>query len=188
MIRDDLQPMAAVAALWRRQTSYLKITLGVVLAIHLSAQPKASLPARRYYSELKEAGGLDRYKDMFVCFAEDDQTTIFTVIAKVSDVISEMKKNGIQPNKEFLQAGKALLIENFDKGVSRGTDIYDPMGEQGDAWKQDFRSPFPGRVVMSVNWAGSVAKSGFADNEGCQTGSKAVIFLLISSCCACVGT
>src|SRR5579875_3439896 len=94
----------------------LGTAIGAALAFHSSAQPKASPPARQYYLELKNTGGLDHYKDMFVCFAEDDQTTVFTVIAKISDVINEMKKNGVHPDKEFVQAANSLILENFDKG------------------------------------------------------------------------
>ena len=49
--------------------------------------------AHDYFQELKAANTFSHYKDEYVCFHDDDVPS-FAVIAKGSDVIDMMKKNG----------------------------------------------------------------------------------------------
>ena len=60
------------------------------LSVALSASAQT---AHDYFNELKAANALNHYKDEYVCFRDDDVPT-FVVLAKVNEVIEDMKKAG----------------------------------------------------------------------------------------------
>jgi hypothetical protein len=108
--------------------------------------------ARDYFVELRDAKQLNRYADTFVCFAENDVPS-FAVISRGSDIIDEMKKAGVTPDKTVLQAKDLLVVETYYKGVSNKTEIFSPVGSDGTEWDLEFASPFHGRMLYSINWA-----------------------------------
>ena len=107
--------------------------------------------AHDYFIELREAKQLNRYSDTFVCFADDDVPS-FAVISRGSDIIDEMKKAGVTPDKTVLQAKNLLFVETYYKGVSNKTEIFSPVGKDGTDWDLEFASPLHGRMLYSINW------------------------------------
>ena len=122
-----------------------------VLAVSTSGQT-----ARDYFNELKTANTFNHYKDEQVCFPDEDVPS-FAIIAKVSDVIEDMKKTGNASGlKKLMQAKASLLVQTFHKGVASNGYIYDPVKkDQTDEhrdYSMEFKSPKPGRMVYSINW------------------------------------
>jgi hypothetical protein len=90
------------------------------LLITLSAQivcaQSPALKARDYFKELKSANNFGRYKDVYVCFRDDDVPS-FVVVARGSDIVEEMKKAGEPADSTMLKAAKFLFVETYYKGV-----------------------------------------------------------------------
>jgi hypothetical protein len=107
--------------------------------------------ARDYYNELKAANNFNRYKDTFVCFADDDAPS-FSVMSRGSDIINEMKNTGLAPDKALLRMKGYLYVETYYKGIGNEPVIFAPMGRDGTDWEMQFSSPFRGQIVYSINW------------------------------------
>jgi len=112
--------------------------------------------AHDYYTELKAANTFNHYKDEYVCFRDDDVPT-FIVIAKVSDVIENMRKAGdTEGVKTLLQAKDSLLLQTYYKGVGSEGYIYDPvkrdLPNDNQEYSLEFGSPSSGKMVFSINW------------------------------------
>jgi hypothetical protein len=128
------------------------ILLCLVSAVSVSAQT-----ARDYFNELKAANTFNRYQDEFVCFRDDDVPT-FVVIAKISDVIEDMKKAGNTDDiKTMLQAKDSLLVQTYYKGVASDEYIYEPVKKQvaddvNRDYSLEFKGPKPSKMVYSINW------------------------------------
>jgi hypothetical protein len=128
--------------------------LGFTLLAASSAysQEKPALTARDYFKELKSANNFSHYKDIYVCFKDDDVPS-FVVIARGSDVIDEMKKAGEPPDSALSKVAKVLFVEGYYKGViTQKTEMYDPVGTDGTDWDIEFHKPFHGRMLYSINW------------------------------------
>ena len=113
--------------------------------------------ARDYFNELKAANTFNHYKDEYVCFRDDDVPT-FEVIAKVSDVIDMMKKNGETGMKMMLPAKDSLFVKTYFKGVGSEDYLYEPVkkdvaDEVNKDYSIEFKKPMPGKMVYSINWA-----------------------------------
>jgi hypothetical protein len=122
-----------------------------VFAISTSGQT-----ARDYFNELKTANTFNHYKDEQVCFPDEDVPS-FAVLAKVSDVIEDMRKAGNTSGlKKLIQAKDSLLVQKYYKGVASDGYIYDPVKkDQTDEhrdYNMEFKSPKSGRMVYSINW------------------------------------
>ena len=115
------------------------------------AQDKATPSAREYYNELKAANNFSHYKDIYVCFRDDDVPS-FVVMGRGSDIIEEMKKVGEAPSKEILQAKNFLFVETYYKGVSNKIELFSPVGKDGTDYDIEFKSPIHGRMVYSISW------------------------------------
>jgi hypothetical protein len=130
------------------------VIAGLVLmcsAASILGQDKSMRTARDYYNELKKANNFNHYKDIFVCFSDDDAPS-FTVISRGSDVIDEMKKAGVAPDKVMLRSKNLLFVETYHKGISNKTEVYEPVGKDGTDWDIEFNSPIHGRMLYSINW------------------------------------
>ena len=134
------------------KTKRLAIAALILRGIGLCQAQQTPRSARDYYNELKTANSFNRYKDTFVCFSDDDNPG-FAVISRGSDVINEMKKAGVSPEKTILQWKNLLFVETYYKGVSNEAQVYGPLGNDGTQWSIEFSSPLHGRIIYSINWA-----------------------------------
>jgi hypothetical protein len=112
--------------------------------------------AHDYFNELKAANTFNHYKDEYVCFRDDDVHT-FEIIAKVSDVIDMMKKNGETGTKVMLPAKDSLFVKTYYKGVGSEDYLYEPVkkdvaDEVNKDYTVEFGKPMPGKMVYSINW------------------------------------
>ena len=112
--------------------------------------------ARDYYNELKAANSFARYRDEYVCFPDDDAPS-FAIMARASDVIEHMKRNGDKAGAETLkQAKDTLFVHRYYKGVGGEEYIFEPVKKGGDDENVDymieFGKPKPGKMVYSINW------------------------------------
>jgi hypothetical protein len=128
--------------------------LFMFLAIALSTPAQA---AHDYFNELKAANTFNHYKDEYVCFRDDDVPT-FAIIAKGSDVIEMMKKNGETGTKMMLPVKDSLFVQTYYKGVGSEEYIYEPVkkdtaDETNKDYSIEFKKPMPGKMVYSINWA-----------------------------------
>ncbi len=124
------------------------------LAIALSTPAQT---AHDYFNELKAANTFNHYKDEYVCFRDDDVPT-FAIIAKGSDVIDMMKKNGDKGTKMMLPAKDSLFVKTYYKGVGSEDYLYEPVkkevaDEVNKDYSLEFKGPMPGKMVYSINWA-----------------------------------
>jgi hypothetical protein len=110
--------------------------------------------ARDYFNELKAARALNRYADQYVCFA-DDNIPSFAVIAKVNDLIEDMKRNGDTDGVKTLTSAKnGLIVQGYYKGVKSGeARIFDTLGTDDTDYVMEFVKPFHGKASYSINWA-----------------------------------
>ncbi len=125
----------------------------VFLAVALSAPAQT---AHDYFRELKAANTFNHYRDEYVCFRDDDVPT-FAVIAKGSDVIDMMKKNGETGIKVMLPAKDSLFVRTYYKGVGSEDYVYEPVkkdtvDETNKDYSLEFKGPMPGKMVYSINW------------------------------------
>jgi hypothetical protein len=127
------------------------VVVALSFAIPLSAQEASQRSARDYFNELKAANNFSHYKDTFVCFSDDDNPG-FAVISRGTDVLDEMRKAGVKPDKLMIQSRDLLFVETYYKGISNDTAIYDPVGKSGTQWFGEFTSPMHGKIVYSFNW------------------------------------
>ncbi len=129
--------------------------LFVFLAVALSTPAQT---AHDYFNELKGANTFNHYKDEYVCFRDDDIPT-FAVIARGSDVIDMMKKNGEKGTKMMLPAKDSLFVQTYYKGVGSEEYLYEPVKKDAPAddtnkdYSLEFKGPYPGKMVYSINWA-----------------------------------
>ena len=126
------------------------------VAIGQASQP-AVRTAHDYFNELKAANTFNHYKDEYVCFRDDDVPT-FEIVAKVSDVIDMMKKNGETGTKVMLPVKDALFVKTYYKGVGSEDYLYesvkkDVVDEVNRDYSVEFGKPMPGKMVYSINWA-----------------------------------
>jgi hypothetical protein len=114
--------------------------------------------ARDYFKELKAANTFNHYKDEYVCFRDDDVPT-FAVVAKIADMMDQMKKSGNKTGaKELALAKDGLTVESYYKGVGSGTNIFDLVKREdsnGDSkdYSYEFGGKTQGKIVYSINWA-----------------------------------
>jgi hypothetical protein len=128
--------------------------LFVFLAVALSTSAQT---AHDYFKELKAANTFNHYKDEYVCFRDDDVPS-FVVMAKSSDVIDMMKKNGETGLKMMLPAKDSLFVKTYYKGVGSEDYLYEPVkkyvtDEVNKDYSIEFKKPMPGKMVYSINWA-----------------------------------
>jgi S1-C subfamily serine protease len=110
--------------------------------------------ARGYYNELKAKHALNRRMDVSVCFTGDrGEDTFFTVMARGSDILDQMLKDGETPSEDMLSRKDTLIVETFNKGVSNGSNSFNPTGTHGIDYDIEFLQPFHGKRSYSVNWA-----------------------------------
>ena len=126
--------------------------LFVLLAVALSTPAQT---ARDYFKELKAANTFNHYKDEYVCFRDDDVPS-FVIMAKGSDVIDMMKKNGETGLKVMLPAKDSLFVKTYYKGVGSEDYLYDPVkkdiaDEVNKDYSLEFKAPMPGKMVYSIN-------------------------------------
>jgi hypothetical protein len=112
--------------------------------------------AREYFNEMRAAHALNRYADEYVCFA-DDSIPSFAVIAKVNDLIEDMKKRSDTDGvKTLAQAKNGLIVHSYYKGVESGEgQIFDRAGSdspEGSTYAYEFLKPFHGKASYSINW------------------------------------
>jgi hypothetical protein len=118
----------------------------------------AAQTARDYFNELKAANTFNHYKDEYVCFPEGDKPS-FAIIAKVSDVMEDMKKAGDAAGVKTMALAKdSLLVKTYYKGVGSDDYMYDPVkkdiaDEVNKDYSIEFKGPMPGKMVYSINWA-----------------------------------
>jgi len=130
----------------------LAAAMAVLFATTMLAQNKP-LPARGYYDELKAANQFDHYSDTYVCF-RDDHSPSFAIISRGSDIIDEMEEAGHAPSKAVMQAKNQLFVQTYFKGVASPFQKYAPVaGSAGIDWEIEFRKPFHGKMVYSIDWA-----------------------------------
>jgi hypothetical protein len=127
--------------------------LFVFLAVTLSTPAQT---AHDYFKELKAANTFNHYKDEYVCFRDDDVPT-FAIIAKGSDVINMMKRNGETGLKMMLPAKDSLFVKTYYKGVGSEDYLYEPVkrdvtDEVNKDYSIEFKKPMPGKMVYSINW------------------------------------
>jgi hypothetical protein len=141
-----------------RTEAFMKPAISACLVLlfiggfQVHAQEKPALTARDYYKELKDANNFSHYKDICVCFKDDDVPS-FTVLARGSEIIDEMKKAGEPSDDTMLKAAKFLFVETYYKGVvSNKTEIYEPVGTDGTDFDTEFGKPFHGKMVYIINW------------------------------------
>jgi hypothetical protein len=113
--------------------------------------------ARQYFDELKSANTFTRYKDIYACF-RDDETPSFAVVARVSDVIAEMKKGGDATGAKLLAEAKdGLFVQTYYKGVGSEEYLYDfvkkNLNDDNKEYQLEFKNPMPGKMTYSINWA-----------------------------------
>jgi hypothetical protein len=131
----------------------MKLAFAVVLMTAVSSSAANDQPhsARDYYNELKAANNFNHYKDTFVCFS-DGEAPSFAVASRGSDIIDEMKKAGVSPDKVVVQSKNLLFVETYYKGISNKTEVYEPVGKDGTDWEIQFNTPIRGRMLYSINW------------------------------------
>ena len=113
--------------------------------------------AHDYFRELKAANTFNHHKDEYVCFPDDDKFS-FAIMAKGSDVIDMMKKNGEKGLKVMLPAKDSLFVKTYYKGVGSEDYLYEPVkkditDEVNKDYSIEFKGPGPGKMVYSINWA-----------------------------------
>jgi hypothetical protein len=131
--------------------------LSFLFMVLAAAGSTSAQTARDYFNELKAANTFNHYKDEYVCFHDDD-TPAFAVVARVSEVMEDMKKEGDAAGvKTLVLAKDSLLVKTYYKGVGSDDYIYDPVKKvQMDDSKEyfiEFKAPLPGKMVYSINWA-----------------------------------
>jgi hypothetical protein len=112
--------------------------------------------AHDYFNELKAANTFNHYKDEYVCFS-DEELPSFSVIARVSDVIVDMKKAGdTEGIKKMVQAKDSLLVQTYFKSVASDGYLYEPvkkvLADDSREYFVEFKSPKPGKMVYAINW------------------------------------
>ena len=130
----------------------MKFCLKLVVLLG-SAWSAHAQTAHDYFNELKAANTFNHYKDEYVCFRDDDVPT-FMIVAKVSDVIEDVKKAGDTAGiKDMLQVKDSLLLQTYYKGVASEEYIYDPFGKghPGDSreYSLEFKGPTPGKMIAA---------------------------------------
>jgi hypothetical protein len=113
--------------------------------------------AHDYFNELKAANTFNHYKDEYVCFRDDDVPT-FEIVARVSDVIDMMKKNGETGTMVMLPEKDGLFLKTDYKGVGSEDYLYEAVKRDGPDeankdYSVEFGKPMPGKMVYSINWA-----------------------------------
>lgn len=130
----------------------------LALAILAVIQSTTAQTARDYFRELKTANSFNHYKDEYVCFRDDDVPS-FAIVARGDDVIANKKKAGDSAGARALGPAKnSLFVQTFYKGVGSEEYIYesvkkDVADEVNKDYSIEFKSPMPGKMVYSVNWA-----------------------------------
>ncbi len=124
----------------------------ILLSFLCLANVAQAQTAREYFNELKAANALNRYSDEYVCFRDDDVPT-FVVIARVSKIIEHMKKAGITPGKDILEAKDDMFLQTYYKGVaSGGGELYQQVPKTDSEYDIEFMKPLHGRIIYSINW------------------------------------
>jgi hypothetical protein len=121
-----------------------------IMALTALSFAMPQMTARDYYKELRDAGGLNRYKDEYACFADGDDNQMFMLVAKVSDTIAAMKDAHEDHGAEVLESyKKSILIAYVTKGVEGRQWVFEP--EDSD-YSMVFETPYPGKMKYSANW------------------------------------
>jgi hypothetical protein len=126
-----------------------------MIALSTAAQTQTG---RDYFNELKATNAstkaLNHYNDEYVCF-DDDNKPGFAVIAKVEDVIDQMKSTGNESGAKLLKQMKTgLFVQTYYKGVVNGEMAwYVPVGNEGTDFRILYDAPFRGKSEYSINWA-----------------------------------
>ena len=108
--------------------------------------------AREYFKELKEANAFNHYKDEYVCF-RDDEVPSFIVAARGDHILEHMRKTGVTPGKETLQAKDDLFVQSYHKGVANSEgELYMHVPKTESDYEIEFMKPLHGRIVYSINW------------------------------------
>ncbi|MGB9435425.1 MAG: hypothetical protein WBQ89_24470 [Candidatus Acidiferrum sp.] len=108
--------------------------------------------ARDYFNELKAANAFNRYSDEYVCFRDDDIPS-FVVIAKGNTIIEHMKKAGVTPTKEIVEAKDDIFLQSYHKGVANSEgELYSHVPKTESDYEIEFMKPLHGPSVYSINW------------------------------------
>ena len=124
-----------------------------ILVLSLASVALPQMTARDYYNELKAAGEFQHYGDEYACF-NDEESGNFVVVARVADIIEEMKKTGDEKGvKAMLPVRNIVLVRDYKRGVSSG-EVYDyePEGKSDTTYSIEFGQPFHGKMRYSFNW------------------------------------
>jgi len=110
-----------------------------------------STSAREYYTELREAGGLNKYSDQWACFP-DDETGNFTVLAKVEDIIVAMRNNHDPIADTYDGLKKDLIVRYYSHGVASPTHVFEPEEKDASKFRAEFDKPMHVIAEYSFNW------------------------------------
>jgi hypothetical protein len=108
----------------------------VMCAILFLASACFGQSARQYFSEIYNAGGLDRMADEYVCFDDDKQLDTFFTFSQSKTIREVMVATGTfaKLDKEVQQKLKTdfLIVRGYDKGVVIGAE--DSYDRDEDSW------------------------------------------------------
>jgi len=132
------------------------VFMRAMLAAVLAAGACFGQAARRYFTELYEAGGLDRMADEYVCFADKPDLETFFIFGETKHLRQYMIENGTLT--KLPKAGQAelrkdsLLFRGYDKGVPLPTeDILYPAGSSWVSEKFNIQKT-RARIRFSISW------------------------------------
>jgi hypothetical protein len=78
--------------------------------------------ARQYYSELYNAGGLDRMADEYVCFADEADNQNFFIVAQSEDIKKYLMADGsfgkVPKATQSLLQKDFLIMRGYNKGIA----------------------------------------------------------------------
>ncbi|MGH9700158.1 MAG: S1C family serine protease [Candidatus Acidiferrales bacterium] len=103
---------------------------------------------RAFYSELRDAGGFDRYTDKYVCFFDAADMLRFEIVTTSDDLVDILTRSGdAMDAKTAAEAGQGLYLQNFYKGVANvDRAFYPKVGIQ-------YRLEHEGVIeVYTINW------------------------------------
>jgi hypothetical protein len=131
--------------------------LTFLLIALVPSQAQKSTPAREYYKELYNAGGLDRIADFYVCFYDDVKNENFFIFADGKYLRDYMKKNGtfekLPKPQQDLYNKDFLVFRSYAKGVPLSSNEF--LTKVGDSWisneyMADKSTPL--RIRFNISW------------------------------------
>jgi hypothetical protein len=112
--------------------------------------------ARDYYNELYKAGGLDRWADEYVCFADEGDNQNFFILTQSEDIRKYLMADGSFGKLPKEIQGKMqkdfLIVRGYNKGIAfADKQIFD---KDRNSWVSDkvVMKNMPLRMRITITW------------------------------------